>query len=50
MDKIIEGSKLWANIKSCVKVLLHVVMVLCYSDGMRGGNLDAYMVLYGNIL
>ena len=34
MDK-----KFWAIVKVCVKVLEPVVMVLCYSDGMRGGNL-----------
>ena len=34
MDK-----KFWDIVKVCVKVVESVVMVLCYSDGMRGGNL-----------
>ncbi len=34
MDK-----KFWVTIKVCVKVLEPVVKVLCYSDGIRGGNL-----------
>ena len=34
MDK-----KFWVIVKVCVKVLEPDVMVLCYSDDMRGGNL-----------
>ena len=38
IDKLISDSAFWATIKVCVKVLLPAVMVLRYSDGMRGGN------------
>ena len=39
IDNLIADKKFWATIKVCVKVLLSVVKVLCYSDGMWGGNL-----------
>ena len=39
IDKLISDKKFWATIKVCVKVLLPVVKVLRYSDGMWGGNL-----------
>ena len=37
--KLRTRTEFWATIKVCVKVVEDVVMVLCYSDGIRGGNL-----------
>ena len=38
-EKLIADKKFWAAIKVCDKLLEPAVMVLRYSDGMRGGNL-----------
>ena len=39
VDKLISDKDFWATTKVCVKVVLSVVKVLRFSDGIRGGNL-----------
>jgi hypothetical protein len=39
IDKLISDKKFWTTIKVRVKVMQPAVMVLCYSDGIHGGNL-----------
>ena len=34
----ITDKKFWTTIKVCVKVMLSPVKILCYRDGIRGGN------------
>jgi hypothetical protein len=39
IDKLSSDKKFWTTIKVYVKVLQPAGIVLCYSDGMHGGNL-----------
>jgi hypothetical protein len=39
IDKLISDKDFWATTKVYVKVLMPAVEVLCFIDGIRGGNL-----------